>query len=54
MIGFNGSFFLFLFIAELPLAADADGDVTSIAGVCAGVSFVCCAPFILRKSEVDD
>lgn len=53
MIGFSPSFFLFLFIAELPLAAAAGG-VAPCGGFCANVSFVCCAPFIVREREIDN
>jgi hypothetical protein len=53
MIGFRPSFFLFLFIAELPLA-DAAGDAVALCGgFCANVSFVCCAPFIVREREAN-
>jgi hypothetical protein len=53
MMGFRPSFFLFLFIAELPLA-DAAGDGAPGGGFCAtDVSLVCCAPFIVRKGEID-
>ena len=53
MIGFRPSFFLFLFIAELPLA-DAAGDAVALCGgFCANVSFVYCAPFIVREREAN-
>jgi hypothetical protein len=48
MIGFKPSFFLFLLSAELPFA-DAAAAFAACDGFCATVSFVCCAPFILRK-----
>jgi hypothetical protein len=53
MIGLRPSFFLFLFIAELPLA-DAAGDAVALCGgFCANVSFVYCAPFIVREREAN-
>jgi hypothetical protein len=52
MIGFKPSFFLFLFIAELPFAGAADA-VAPCGGFSANVSFVCCAPFIVRGREFD-
>ncbi len=48
MMGFKPSFFLFLFIVELPLA-DAAGAVAPCAGCCAGASLLCTAPVIVRK-----
>lgn len=52
MIGFKPSFFLFLFIAEFPLAAAAGVDAPC-GDFCANVSFACCDPFIVRKGEID-
>ena len=52
MIGFKPSFFLFLFIAEFPLAAAAGVDAPC-ADFCAKVSFACCDPFIVREGEID-
>lgn len=55
MMGFRPSFFLFLFIVELLLPfADAAGAVAPCGGFCASVSLVCCAPFIVRRREIDN
>lgn len=49
MMGFKPSFFLFLFIVELPFA-DAAGAVAPCGGCCcASVSLVCSAPVMVRE-----